>query len=177
MKLLTTLEEKRYLLERSGIDVMLVAHFDEAFSRLSREEFVTGCIIGKIGAEQLVVGYNHRFGHNNEGDYAYLAASIPLTVVEIKQHLVEEDKVSSTVIRSAIGEGRMELANRLLGHPYIIMGDSGRNGSFTVDRYKLLPPPGVYGGKANGKNAMVRIKDGGTVECSDAAPGKVILEL
>ena len=177
LKLLTTLKEKRYLLERSGIDVMLVAHFDEAFSRLSREEFVNGCIIGKIGAEQLVVGYNHRFGHNNEGDYAYLAASTPLTVVEIKQHLVEEDKVSSTVIRSAIGEGRMELANRLLGHPYIIMGDSGRNGSFTVDRYKLLPPPGVYGGKANGKNAMVRIKDGGTVECSYAAPGKVILEL
>lgn len=177
LKLLTTLEEKQYLLERSGIDVLIVAHFDEAFSRLSREEFVNGYIIGKIGAEQLVVGYNHRFGRNNEGDYAYLAASTPLAVVEIKQHTVEEDKVSSTVIRRAVGSGDMRLADRLLGHPYIVMGETDEAGRFAVDGYKLLPPPGIYAAKANGKQEEIRVGNDGAVVCSHTGPGKVILEL
>lgn len=177
LKLLTTLDEKRYILERSGIDLLVVAHFDEAFSRLSREEFVNGYIIGRIGAEALVVGYNHRFGHNNEGDYAYLAESTPLEVVEIKQHMVEKEKVSSTVIRDAIGNGEMVLADRLLGHPYIIMGDADRNGNFSVDRYKLLPPPGTYAARANGKEGKITIDGHGTVGCPGTGPGKVILEL
>ena len=64
LRLLTTLEEKTALLAASGVDALVVIPFDRSFSTLSGAEFLDRYLIGKIGAETLVVGYNHRFGHD-----------------------------------------------------------------------------------------------------------------
>ena len=98
LKLLTTLEEKALLLERLGVDFMVVIPFDLAFSRLSHQQFIEQYLIGKLGIEELVVGYNHHFGHNKSGDYNYLTSQQPtLAVYQVEQQLVESSKVSSTV--------------------------------------------------------------------------------
>lgn len=176
LKLLTTLEEKVYLLERCGIDYVIIIPFDEAFSRLSREEFVEEYLIGKLGIEKLVVGYNHHFGRNKEGDYSFLASSAGLAVAEVEQQLVGADKVSSTVIRRTVENGDMRSAVRLLGHPYIIIGMTDAEGAIATDRYKLLPPDGEYAARINGRNGEIAIKNG-TVCGTGIRSEKAILEL
>ncbi len=167
LKLLSTLDEKLQLLEAAGVEYVVVIPFDEAFSRLSREEFLGDYIIGRLGIEQLVVGYNHRFGRDKEGDFGYLKSSGRLKVVEVAQKKVDDEKVSSTVIRKAIESGDMATATRLLGHPYIITGKTGSNGRMEVDRYKLLPPAGVYAATIDGDAGMVRVEEDGTLCCPE----------
>ena len=72
LKLLNTLEEKITLLEEVGVDHLVVAPFTEEFSRLSSEEYVREYLVKKIGVRTLVVGYNHHFGHNKDGDFRFL---------------------------------------------------------------------------------------------------------
>lgn len=158
LKLLTSLEEKQLLLERLGVDYLLVIPFDRAFSQLSNQEFVQNYIIGKLGAEEMVVGYNHHFGRDKSGDYNYLCSEQPtLAVTQVEQQMVESDKVSSTVIRGVISTGDMAVASRLLGHKYIIIGATDTEGKIAVDRYKLLPPSGEYCAVVDGVQRCVTI--------------------
>ena len=174
LKLLTSLEEKTLLLERCGIDFLLVIPFDTAFSRLTNEQFVNDYLIGKLHAEEIIIGYNHHFGHNKSGDYNYLSTST-LEVTQVEQQRVESDKVSSTVIRAVITAGDMEGANRLLGHTYIIIGESDSNGTITTDLYKLLPPDGNYNAIVNGEVSRVNIC--GNTLYTDVKSQKVTIEL
>ena len=174
LKLLTSLEEKALLLERCGVDFLLVIQFDTAFSRLTNEQFVNDYLIGKLHAEEIIIGYNHHFGHNKSGDYNYLSTST-LEVTQVEQQRVESDKVSSTVIRAVITAGDMEGANRLLGHTYIIIGESDSNGTITTDLYKLLPPDGNYNAIVNGEVSRVNIC--GNALCTDVKSQKVTIEL
>ena len=160
LKLLTTIEEKRHLLERMGVDYMLIIPFDREFSRLSHEQFISDYLIGKLHIEELVVGYNHHFGHNKGGDYNYLATQ-GLEVTRVAQQLVESNKVSSTVIRATIERGDMRVANQLLGHTYIIIGASDNNGFIATDSYKLLPPTGSYRAIVNGVEGEIRVVESG----------------
>ncbi len=176
LKLLTTLEEKALLLERVGIDFMLVIHFDQQFSRLSHQQFVEHYLIGRLAVTELVIGYNHHFGHNKSGDYDYLTAQeSTLTVTRVEQQRVESHKVSSTVIRACLEGGDMEAVERLLGHKYIIQAQSDDMGVITADEYKLLPPAGQYRAVVNGSVEMISIAEGGVV-CSQKSQ-KVIIEL
>lgn len=159
LKLLTTLEEKALLLERCGVDFLLVIPFDITFSRLTNEQFLNNYLIGKLHAEEIIIGYNHHFGHNKSGDYNYLSSST-LEVTQVAQQRVESDKVSSTVIRGIMESGDITAATRLLGHTYIIMGQSDNNGVIRTDRYKLLPPDGIYNATINSEKGSVNIKDG-----------------
>ncbi len=176
LKLLTTFEEKAYLLERCGIDYVIIIPFDEEFSRLSREEFVEEYLTGKLGIEKLVVGYNHHFGRNKEGDYSFLAGSAGIAVAEVEQQLVGSDKVSSTVIRRRVENGDMRNAVRLLGHPYIIIGMTDAEGTIATDRYKLLPPDGEYAARINGQNGKIVINNGKVCRTGIRSE-KAILEL
>lgn len=176
LKLLNSLEEKACLLERYGIDYVVVIPFDEAFSRLSREEFVENYLIAKLGIENLVVGYNHHFGRDKEGDYSFLADSAGLAVVKVQQQLVGTDKVSSTVIRRTIESGDIPNAVRLLGHPYIIIGATDKDGAITTDRYKLLPPNGEYAARINGFDGKIVITDGKVCQ-TGVRSAKAIVEL
>ena len=114
LRLLTTLDEKTALLEELGVDNVIVIPFDRAFSALSGEEFADDYLIGKVGAETLVAGYNHRFGHDRL-DCDALAATRRLRVVKVGPCTVDGVRVSSTLIRRLLEEGKTEEAARLRG--------------------------------------------------------------
>ena len=160
LRLLSTFEEKCVLLESVGVDYVVVIPFDEAFSRLSHESFVDDYLVGKLGIKQLIVGYNHHFGHNKEGNHSFLVEHGTLQVVEIAQYLADGNKVSSTVIRKTIEAGNMMLARQLLGHPYIIIGMADEQGCVATDGYKLLPCDGVYRAKIADRECDVEVRNG-----------------
>ena len=161
LRLLTSFEEKCRLLEQEGIDYVVVIPFDKAFSRLSREEFINDYLVGKLNIKQLVIGYNHHFGHNKMGDHSFLVEHRTLQVVEVMQYTDNGNKVSSTTIRQALSEGDIALARQMLGHPYIIIGMADAEGVVATDQYKLLPTPGRYACTINGKATTCDVVDGG----------------
>ena len=114
LRLLTTLDEKIALLGELGVDNVIVIPFDRAFSALTGAEFVEEYLIGKVGAETLVAGYNHRFGHDRL-DCDALAATGRLRVVKGGPCTVDGVRVSSTLIRRLLEEGKTEEAARLRG--------------------------------------------------------------
>lgn len=123
LRLLTSLEEKIYLLGQQGIDNLIVIPFDKAFSALAPDTFIRDYLVGRIGAETLVVGFNHRFGRDKQGSYDYLGShGFGLEVVEVGECDVDAEKVSSTVIRRLVAQGDMARAARLLSHPYLVIG-------------------------------------------------------
>ena len=160
LRLLSTFEEKCRLLEQMGVDYVVVIPFDEAFSRLSREEFIDDYLVGKLGIKQLIVGYNHHFGHNKEGNHSFLLQHGALQVVEVAQYTDNGNKVSSTTIRKAVGAGDMALARQLLGHSYIIIGMADAEGVVVTDKYKLLPSDGRYACTINGEESECEICGG-----------------
>lgn len=115
LRLLTTLDEKLALLAELGVDNVIVIPFDRTFSALSGEEFVNGYLIGRVGAETLVAGFNHRFGHDRI-DCEALAASGRLKVVKVEPCNVGGMHVSSTKIRRLLEEGKTAEAELLLGY-------------------------------------------------------------
>ena len=114
LRLLTTPDEKIALLAELGVDNVIVIPFDRAFSALSGEEFADDYLIGRVGAETLVAGYNHRFGHDRI-DCDALAASGRLRVVKVDPCDIEGRHVSSTAIRRLLDEGKTAEAELLLG--------------------------------------------------------------
>ncbi len=155
LKLLNTLDEKIALLEEVGIDHLIVAPFTEEFSRLSSEEYVRNYLVEKIGVRTLVVGYNHHFGHNKNGDFRFLQSlqeECGFEVCEISRQQIDDEKVSSTVVRGLIAEGDMAHAMRLLGRPYILIVNLKE---YVADPYKLLPPNGRYRVQVEGQGRAV----------------------
>lgn len=114
LRLLTTLDEKIALLGELGVDNVIVIPFDRAFSALTGAEFVDSYLIGRVGAETLVAGYNHRFGHDRL-DCDTLAASGRLRIVKVEPCTVDGQRVSSTLIRRLLEEGKTAEAARLKG--------------------------------------------------------------
>lgn len=112
LRLLTTLDEKIALLGDLGVDNVIVIPFDRAFSALTGAEFVGEYLIGKVGAETLVAGYNHRFGHDRVDCDAF-AATGRLRVVKVEPCTVDGVRVSSTLIRRLLEEGKTAEAARL----------------------------------------------------------------
>jgi len=159
LKLINTQREKIELLSKSGLDHLIIVTFTLEFSKTTSHEFVENVLVGKLHAKKIVVGFNHHFGHNRQGDYAYLyelARNHDFEVEEIPEQDVENETVSSTTIRKALHEGRIQRANAYLDHFYIIMGML-RDGhpvcqeagfpTYEVEieeDVKLIPPQGVY---------------------------------
>lgn len=174
ISLITSLKEKILLLEKKGVDNLVVLPFDEKLSRLSPEEFLRGFLIGKLGAKELVVGYNHHFGHDREGDAAMLRGleeKYGFRVRETPRFDAGGEKISSTTIRKAISEGDLRHAEKLLGHPYIIVASVGEHGELTTDdAFKLLPPEGRYHVGVNGRNGVFSVGADGAVTLETSAP-------
>lgn len=152
--LLSTLEEKLHLIERANIDNVIIIPFTLEFSRTSPDDFIKQNI-ATIGIETLVVGYNHRFGHNKQGDYSFLESQGGrLEIYMVEQQQMQQSKVSSTIIRRTIESGDMGKATQLLTHPYIIIGNVGHDGVVGgLESEKLLPPEGIYEAQIN-QNAV-----------------------
>lgn len=143
LRLLTSLEEKIYLLGQQGIDNLIVIPFDKAFSALAPDTFIRDYLVGRIGAETLVVGFNHRFGRDKQGSYDYLGShGFGLEVVEVGECDVDAEKVSSTVIRRLVAQGDMACAARLLSHPYLVIGTAAAGRIRTDDPSSSCRPQG-----------------------------------
>ena len=158
MKLLSTLDEKIWLLEQMGIDNMIVIPFTTEFSRTSPEDFLQQSI-APLGIKWLIVGYNHRFGYRKQGDYSFLEGrEDSLNIEMVEQQQISASKVSSTVIRGVVGAGEMSMAKQLLSHSYIILCHTDDCGNIKpIDENKLLPPAGVYEVMVEDKVGKLRI--------------------
>lgn len=163
VQLLNTLQEKEFLLNQVGIDNLIIAPFTEEFSRVSGYDFVHDFLVKRVGVSTLVVGYNHHFGHNKEGNFDFLAHlknKFGFEIHELQQQTIERNKVSSTVIRHLIEQGKMTEAARFLAHPYFILAPIARGGDVTINEpQKLLPPTGRYAVTINGQAYTVTIDD------------------
>ncbi|NOU58834.1 bifunctional riboflavin kinase/FAD synthetase [Marinifilum caeruleilacunae] len=164
LRLINTLEEKKVLLEAAGIDHLVIYPFTKEFSQLSYIEFVEQILVKQLGMKYLVVGYDHRFGHNREGKYEDLKVFADQLNFKIeRQDVLNMDaiNVSSTKIRKAIGEGDIKTANKYLGYRFFIKGDVvdgkklGHKIGFPTanidpqESYKLVPKDGVYAVKVD----------------------------
>jgi len=183
LKLLSTIDEKIQLLEKQGVNHLLVIPFTREFSELSSEEYVHEILIDGIGTKKLVIGYDHRFGRNREGGFDYLnnnSARFGIEIEEIPRQEIDHLTISSTKIRHALLEGHIHSANELLGRPYSFSGvvvkgrQLGRTIGFPTanvhvyETYKLIPANGVYAVRTlvRGKwlNGMMNIGNRPTVE-------------
>lgn len=117
LHLLTSFEEKKQLLESYGVDNLVVIPFDASFSALTGREFIEDYLVSKIGAEVLVAGFNHRFGHDR-CDADHFLTSFQ-KVVKVGEFNFEGEKVSSTVIRNLLEKGEVKQAEKLAGHPLV----------------------------------------------------------
>ncbi|NTV02714.1 MAG: bifunctional riboflavin kinase/FAD synthetase [Chlorobiaceae bacterium] len=159
VRLLTTLEEKIRHLDSMGVDLLLVVRFDHEFASRSSGSFIREVLVGMLGARQVVVGYDHGFGHDRSGSGATLqtlGAECGFGVDVVGEVLVGGEPVSSTRIRKLLLEAKLEEANACLGAPYPVSGTVvegrklGRQIGFpTVNLHpshpcKLLPARGVY---------------------------------
>ena len=118
-RLLTPTKRKAELLEELGIDYLVVVEFTMDFAALTSEEFVRDYLTLKLGMHTLVVGYNHRFGHDKDvpaDHFERLGERYGFDVVRASAFTFEGGKVSSSVIRNLIAEGRVQEAEKLLGH-------------------------------------------------------------
>jgi len=163
LKLLNTQDEKIKLLEKAGIDHLIIIPFTKEFSRLSAVEFVRDLLVNKIGVKKLVIGYNHHFGRNREGTLEQLkdyASTYGFEIEEIPAQDVDDVNISSTKIRNALLDGDIQTANSYLGYDYFLSGNIikgnriGQTLGFPTanieveEKYKLIPADGVYAVKA-----------------------------
>lgn len=160
LQLLTTIEEKVALFERYGVDNVVVVPFTVGFSQQSADEYIQQFLVNTFQPEAIVIGYDHRFGLNRQGDIHYLRTagdSNGFEVIEIAPQEVDDIAVSSTKIRNALLTGKVADANRWLNHHYTLMGKvvhgqhlGTRLGFPTAnlrpaaDTRKLIPGDGVY---------------------------------
>ena len=158
LKLLSSNREKREMLEALGLDILFVVPFDKEFSNQTAAEFL-GRLVQGMGVAHLVIGYNHRFGKDREGDYSFLQRMTeqwPFTVQEIGRQALDQMAVSSTKIRHSLESGDVALAQMFLGYPYtlsgtVVHGDQvGRRLGYPTanlsvdDPNKLIPKSGIY---------------------------------
>ncbi|MCV9931982.1 bifunctional riboflavin kinase/FAD synthetase [Flavobacterium sp. LS1R47] len=159
IKLLNTIAEKTKLLENTGIENLVIHPFNESFSRLTAEEFVSSILVDQFHIQKIIIGHDHRFGRNRTADINDLIAFGEQYGFEVEQISAQEIKdvsVSSTKIRNALTEGDMNLANEYLGYDYFLTGtvakgkQLGRTIGFPTanlkieEEYKLIPKNGVY---------------------------------
>lgn len=159
LKLINSQEEKLLMLEKAGLDNVIIINFTLDFSRITSEQFVRELLHNKLKAKVIVVGFNHHFGFNKEGDYHQLwnwREKYDFTAEEIPEQEVYHETVSSTRIRQAITEGYIQRANAYLDHYYIIIGNAMRcdppvtsglkclRKIIVTEECKLIPPAGIY---------------------------------
>ena len=158
LKLICSQEEKIELLRKAGLDNVIIIEFTRDFAQITSEEFVRDILCGILGAKVIVVGHNHHFGLNQQGDYRTLWAwreKYGFEAEEIPMQEVQNETVSSTRIRQALTEGYIQRANAYLDHFYLVIGTAVKNDPGlapqvpmiripVTDVTKLVPAPGLY---------------------------------
>lgn len=158
IKLLSTTHERLEVFEQLGIDVVYVLKFTPEFAEHSAEEFLKKYLVEGIGLEHLVLGFDHSFGKNREGNYEFLVKLTDKYKFDLYKvdELKGESRINSTSIRNLLAQGNLPKAKEILGDDYsfegkIVTGDNRGNtiGFPTAnvhlsDEHKLLPKNGVY---------------------------------
>lgn len=157
--LLSDINEKIQRLAELPLDYLLILPFTKEFSQSSALSFIEYYLIDRLNISEIVLGYDHKFGNQREGDVHLLKQVLlprGIEVTEILAQNVDEIIISSTKIRNAIAEGNIKTANLLLGYPYSIQGlvihgnKRGREIGFRTanislsNEEKLIPGSGVY---------------------------------
>lgn len=159
IKLLTSFEEKASVLESFGLDHLIKIPFTKEFSQMSSARFIKEILVDGIGTKTLVIGYDHKFGHNREGSFESLkanAGNYGFTIREIPRQDIKNVGVSSSKIRRSLSNGDIHISNQFLGWEYclngkVVKGDQlGRQIGFPTANIsiesdlKLIPAGGSY---------------------------------
>ncbi len=159
LKLLSTEEEKKELLEKFGVEHLIVHPFTKKFSRITYTEYVRDILVNKIKTKKLIIGYNHHFGRNREGSFQQLKKLAPVYGFELEKipaQVLNKVEISSTKIRKALESGDIKIANKFLGYEYSIKGKVvkgkglGKELGYPTanihidDKHKLIPADGIY---------------------------------
>ena len=156
---MTSTDEKAQLINRLGVDPLVIIPFSKEFSNIEAEEFVDDILIKLINAKKVVIGYNHKFGKDRKGDIDFLSQKGLLNnfdVESISKQEIDKINISSTEIRKLLSLGNIADATKLLGYPYFFEGkvvkgnQIGNKINFPTanieleNKYKLIPKQGVY---------------------------------
>jgi len=159
IKLLNTIEERSELLSKTGLDYLIIHPFSIEFSRLKALDFVRDILVNKLNTCKLIIGYDHHFGKNREGNIEQLTEyshMYDFTVEEIPAQDIDSVAVSSTKVRRALENGELKTANNYLGYNYTLQGvvTTGEKLGSKIgyptanlhleEDYKLIPKNGVY---------------------------------
>lgn len=165
IKQLSNIKERILLLEAAGIDHLVIIHFDYQFSNMTAAQYVEHFLYLYFKPNTVIVGYDHHFGKGRNGNIELLktmGASLHFQVEEINEQLVQNEIISSTLIRNYISEHEIKKANALLGYAYhfegfVVRGNQlGRTIGYPTanlhinDEEKLIPANGVYAVKVKG---------------------------
>ena len=159
LRLINSLDEKILRFEKSGIENLIIYPFTKEFSRISALEYVRDFLVKELKITTLIIGYDHQFGKNREGNFEYLKDICELygfEIIEISAQDIKDVNISSTKIRKAIQEGNFKLANEYLGYNFPLTGivvEGKKIGKtigvptanlFIEDENKIIPKNGVY---------------------------------
>lgn len=160
IKILSTLEEKLEIFSQLSIDITYVINFTKDFANTTADDFYRNYLIDKIGLNDLVLGYDHMFGKNREGNYdtlKELSAKYEFTVDRVDEYKPDDFHISSSVLRELLStEGNVKKAAIILGRNYSIEGTVvegkklGRELGYPTanikipDEFKLIPAIGIY---------------------------------
>ncbi len=173
-RLLSTNEEKMLLLSKTGVERCVMLPFSEQMAQMTACDFMKKILRDRLGVQVLIIGYDNRFGHNrSEGfdDYVRYGREMGIEVMSAQSFLLHGINVSSSVIRSFLQDGEIEMAENCLGYPYFFTGKVvkgfrvGHELGFPTanieqdNMLKMIPSPGVY---------AVKVRIEGTVELKHA---------
>ena len=159
IKLINTIKERIEILQKTGLDYLIIHPFDSEFSRLTALDFVRNILVSHINTSKLIIGYDHRFGKNREGNFEQLQEfghTYDFEVIEIPAQDINDISISSTKVRNALLDSNIKKANRYLGYNFSITGEvvTGKQLGNTIgyptanieieEDYKLIPKKGAY---------------------------------
>lgn len=159
IQLINTIDEKIELLDKNGIDHLVVVPFTDEFAQQSPEAYIEQFLVEKFRPHTVIIGYDHRFGKNRKGDFKLLemySDRLGFNLMEISPHVINDNTVSSTRIREAVLQGNIDRANTLLGYDFFFEGTVidgnklGRTLGYPTanlhieNEEKLIPGHGIY---------------------------------
>ncbi len=164
MKLLTTIEERIELLQRCGVGNLLILPFTVEFSQMGYATFIRSILLERLSMREMVIGFNHRLGHDaaNSSAIGGMSEEFAVSVVgRVASFGGAENadgqgvKISSTLIRESIEGGDFNMAIEYLSHPYLILSDVVDGVMQVADCYKLIPCDGIYLANVDGEDCEV----------------------
>lgn len=159
LKLINTIDERKELIKKTGLDQLVIHPFTKEFSRLTALQFVRDILVNCLNVKKIIIGYDHRFGRNRNAtieDLKEFGITYDFEVIEITAQELDEVAISSSKIRRALENGHIKTANSYLGYLFMLNGTivKGKGIGKTLDfptanlqveeNYKLIPKNGVY---------------------------------